>query len=91
MTGNREKFLTLKREKGGDVAFGDDGTTKILGKGTMALKRNAKSQEVLYVDGLKHDLLSVGHICDANHNITFFSHHCEIRRNGSQKIIGKGI
>ena len=32
MTGNKEKFLTLKREKGGDVAFGDDGTTKILGK-----------------------------------------------------------
>ena len=27
MTGNKEKFLTLKREKGGDVAFGDDGTT----------------------------------------------------------------
>ena len=34
--------------------------------------------------------MSVGQICDANHNITFFSHHCEIRRNSSQKIIGKG-
>ena len=75
---------------GGDVAFGDNGTTRIIGKGTMALKGNAKAQDVLLVDGLKHDLLSVGQICDANHNITFFSHHYEIRRNGSQRIIGKG-
>ena len=56
----------------------------------MALKGNVKAQYVLFVDGIKHDLLSVGQICDANHNITFFSHHCEIRRNGSRRIIGKG-
>ena len=71
------------------MAFGDNGTTRILGRGTMALKGNAKAQEVLYVDGLKHDIISVGQICDANHNITFYFYHCEIRRNDSHIIIGK--
>ena len=73
MTSDKEKFLTLKKDRGGDVVFVDNGTTRILGRGTIALKGNAKAQEVLYVDGLKHDLLSVGQICDSNHNITFFS------------------
>ena len=53
MSRHEEKFITLKREKGGDVSFGDDGTTKITGKGTMALRGGAKAQNVLYVKGLK--------------------------------------
>ena len=73
MTRNKEKVLTLKSERVGDVSFGDNGTTKVLGKGKMALKGNSKSQNVLYVDDLKHELLSVGQICDADHNISFFS------------------
>ena len=66
------------------------GQQKVMVKELWLSKEMPKSQEVLYVDGLKHDLLIVGQICDANQNITFFSHHCEIRRNGSQRIIGKG-
>ena len=35
MTGDRNRFFDLKRDKRGEVAFRDDGTTKILGKGTI--------------------------------------------------------
>ena len=34
MTGDQRKFSILKK-KGGNVAFGDDLSTKILGKGTV--------------------------------------------------------
>ena len=62
-----------------------------MGKRTVALKGKAKAQNVLYVQGLKHDLLSVGQICDADHNVVFYAHGCEIRRNGSKRVAGRGI
>ena len=43
MTCDKDKFLTLKRVMGGNASFGDNGTTRIIGKGTMALKGNAKA------------------------------------------------
>jgi hypothetical protein len=36
MTRDKSKFTSLKK-KGGNVAFGDDSSTKILGKGTANL------------------------------------------------------
>ena len=32
MTGDRDKFLTLKKEIYGSVSFGNDDSTKIIGK-----------------------------------------------------------
>jgi hypothetical protein len=37
MTRDQRKFVSLKK-KGGNVAFGDDSSTKILGKGTLKLE-----------------------------------------------------
>ena len=53
-----------------------------MGKGTVALKGKGKAQNVLYVQGLKHDMLSVGQICDVDNNVVFYVHGCEIQRNG---------
>lgn len=90
MSGNKKKLIKLKKEKGGDVSFGNDGTSKIMGKGRVALKGTATTQNVLYVVGLKHDLLSVGQMCYVGYNLTFYDKVCEIRRNGSKKVIGRG-
>ena len=60
------------------MSFGDDGATRIIDKGTVALKGRVKAQNVLYVQGLKHDLLSVGQICDSDYNIVFYAHGYEI-------------
>jgi hypothetical protein len=37
MTGNQIKFLTLKKEKGGEVTFGDNGFARIVEKGVISL------------------------------------------------------
>ena len=64
MTGDKEKFIILKR-KGGNAAFGDESSTKILGKGTVKLgSENVKARKVLLVEDLKNNLLSVNKICD---------------------------
>jgi hypothetical protein len=37
MTLDQKKFLTLKDEKGGNFTFGDNASTRIIGKGTLVL------------------------------------------------------
>ena len=39
---------------------------------------------------MKHDILSVGKMCDVDYNLTFHDKVCEIRINGSKEIIGRG-
>jgi hypothetical protein len=34
MTGDKDKFLTLRKEKNGLVSFGNDNSSKIIGEGT---------------------------------------------------------
>jgi hypothetical protein len=64
MTGDQNKFVSLKK-RGGNVAFEDDSSTKIIGKGTVKLgSENVKAGKVLLVEYLKHNLLSVSKICD---------------------------
>jgi hypothetical protein len=71
MTGDQSKFVSLKK-KGGNVAFGDDSSTKILGKGIVKLgSENVKAGKVLLVEDLKHNLLSVSKICDQGYTLTF--------------------
>jgi hypothetical protein len=60
MIGDRNKFLKLKREKGGSVSYGDNKSAKIIGKGKVSLgSQKATTENVLLVEYLKHDLLSV--------------------------------
>jgi hypothetical protein len=35
MTGDRDKFLTLRKERDGSMSFGNDDSAKIIGKGTV--------------------------------------------------------
>jgi hypothetical protein len=35
MTCDRDKFLTLREERDGSVSFGNDDSSKIIGKGTV--------------------------------------------------------
>jgi hypothetical protein len=65
MTGDQSKFLTLSENKSGNVTFGNDAPGKIKGKG--------KAQYVLFVDGLKHNLLSVSQVCDKGCEVVFTS------------------
>jgi hypothetical protein len=87
MTGDQSKFVSLKK-RGGNVAFGDDSSTKILGKGTVKLgSENVKAGKVLLVEYLKHNLLSVSKICDQGYTLTFYSRKCKIRENNSRRLV----
>jgi hypothetical protein len=87
MTRDQIKFVSLKK-KGGNVAFGDDSSTKILGKGIVKLgSENVKSRKVLLVEHLKNNILSVNKICDQGYTLTFDYRKCKIRENNSGRLV----
>jgi hypothetical protein len=88
MTGDRDKFLTLIKERYGSVSFENDDSSKIIGKGTVRIgNKNTKKENVLLVEDMKHNLLSVSQMCEQVHKVTFNSQKCEIRKEGSGKLI----
>ena len=60
MTWDINNFATLSRyHEGGTVTFGDDTKGKINGIGNIKLGTSSIIENVILVDGLKHNLLSV--------------------------------
>jgi hypothetical protein len=87
MTEDRDKFIILKR-KGGNVAFGDESSAKILGEGVVELgRKNVKAKNVLLVEDLNHNLLSVSKMCDQGYTLMFDSRKCKIRENNSGRLV----
>jgi len=88
MTRDQDKFLSLKRKEKWRVTFGDNVSAKILGKGTVSLGNNrTKAKNVLLVENLKPNLLSVSQTCDQGHILIFDSQKCEIRKEDSGKLV----
>jgi hypothetical protein len=59
MTCDKDRFLTLKKERDGSVSFGNDNSSMIIGKGTVKLgSKDATAENVLLVKNMKHNLLS---------------------------------
>ena len=59
MIGDRDKFLTLIKERDGSISFGNVDSTKIIEKGTVRIgNKNTKENNVLLKEDMKHNLLS---------------------------------
>ena len=87
MTRDQRKFVSLKK-KGRNVAFGNDSSTKILGKRTLNLgSENVKERNVLLVEDLKNNLLSVSKMCDQGCTLMFDSQRCKIREEGLGRLV----
>lgn len=60
MIGDRRNRITYKPVDKGNVTFGNNAQGKIIAKGVVNLSSGkGKDKKVFYVDGLKHNLLSV--------------------------------
>jgi hypothetical protein len=92
MTGDKGKFLYLSERKSGNVTFGNDAPGKIKGKGMVSLSNGkGKAQDVLLVDGMKHNLLSVSQMCDRGCEVVFMSNDCKIKSANLGQVVAKGI
>ena len=64
-------FLNLKPIKGGNVSFGGMGKGKIIGIGKIGIPSLASIDNVLYVEGLKYNLLSISQFYDSCYIVSF--------------------
>jgi hypothetical protein len=87
MTGDRKSFLSLEKKEGGSVTFGNNETAVIKGKGTIGKLNSAKIENVHYVEGLKHNLISISQLCDNGLEVIFKTDSCEIKQPSSNKIL----
>eukprot|EP00253_Pinus_taeda_P016986 PITA_16986 len=89
--GDKEKLESYSAlEKGKKVSFGNDTPATIKRKGIAQLKEKVKAGNVLYVDGLKHNLLSVSQMCDQRNEVIFRSNGCLVRDLDTGKTVIKG-
>ncbi|XP_043721113.1 uncharacterized protein LOC122668640 [Telopea speciosissima] len=88
MTGDKGIFLSLDSIDGGSVRFENNDGAKIEGKGTVKLDTgNVKTNNVLYVSSLKHNLLSVSQICDSGNQVLFTKEGCMIKKIKNGKTV----
>ena len=60
MIGKKIKFMSLnEKDKGNIVTFGNNALAIIKGRGVVSLDKKIETQNVLYVEALKKNILSV--------------------------------
>ena len=69
------------------MTFGDNGKGRIIGHGSIGNNSSSLIENVLFVDGLKHNLLSISQLCDKGFKVIFESSHCIIKDSQNDKII----
>ncbi|GKD50510.1 hypothetical protein Tco_1279486 [Tanacetum coccineum] len=78
MTEDRSQLTNFVNKLLGTIKFGNDHVAKILGYGDYQI-RNVTILRVYYVEGLGHNLFSVGQLRDSNLEVAFRQHICFIR------------
>ncbi|GJU82503.1 integrase, catalytic region, zinc finger, CCHC-type containing protein [Tanacetum coccineum] len=79
MTGNLKLLTNFVEKFLGTVKFGNDQIAPILGYGGSGSKDLITIKRVYYVEGLNHNLFSVGQFCDADLEVAFRKSTCYIR------------
>ncbi|GKE34904.1 retrovirus-related pol polyprotein from transposon TNT 1-94 [Tanacetum coccineum] len=75
MTGDRSQLTNFVYKFLGTVKFGNDQIAKIIGYGDYQIG-NIIISRVYYVEGLGHNLFSVGQFCNSDLEVAFRKHTC---------------
>nr|GEU47993.1 retrovirus-related Pol polyprotein from transposon TNT 1-94 [Tanacetum cinerariifolium] len=84
MTRDRSRLTNFVNKFLGTVKFGNDHVAKIIGYGDYQI-RNVTISRVYFVEGLGHNLFSVGQFCDSDLKVAFRQHTCFIRNLEASK------
>ena len=87
MTTDMSKFVKFKSHDGGIVRVGNNVVCHIIGIESITLDGKTYTDDVYFVDGLKHNLLNVGHLMDKVYQLQFGNATCIIK-NKEGKLLG---
>ena len=86
MTGDASKFSHLTPKKHGHVTYGDNNKGKILGAGKVGKTLSTSIENILLVEGLKYNLLSISQLCDKGNRVIFYSICCFIEDTSDKQV-----
>ena len=86
--GDKNQFITIDpKEDGGVVTFENNGQGKIVGIGKIQINSTTFIDNVFYVKGLKHNLISISQLCDKGYTVSFSTTMCVIANPKDNSII----
>ena len=86
--GDKNQFITIEsKEDGGVVTFGDNGQGKIIDIGKIQINSTIFIDNVLHVNRLKHNLISINQLCDKGYTVSFGTIMCVITNPIDNSII----
>nr|GEZ40134.1 integrase, catalytic region, zinc finger, CCHC-type, peptidase aspartic, catalytic [Tanacetum cinerariifolium] len=86
MTGDRSRLMNFMKNFIETVRFGNDHFGAIMGYGDYMIGDSVISR-VYYVEGLRHNLFSVGQFYDSDLEVAFKKHSCYVRDTDGVKLI----
>ena len=90
MTEDEDQFISLEVKEGGMVTFGDNAKGKIVEIDKVPISSSSCIDNVLLVERLKHNLLSINQLYDKNFNVSFKSSICCVACPITNNIIFSG-
>ncbi|KAI3697709.1 hypothetical protein L6452_30806 [Arctium lappa] len=88
MTGQKDLLSIYTEKFCGNVRFGNDQFSPILGYGDV-IQDNVTITKVSYVEGLGHNLFSIGQFCDKYLEVHFKAKRCSVcTKDGKELLVG---
>jgi hypothetical protein len=92
MTGERSMFQSYspKLDSNKNIVFGDNSRGDVLGLGKVTITLEHLITNVLHVDSLSYNLLSVSQLCEMGYNYLFTDKGVEVFRRDDFSIVFMG-
>lgn len=78
MTGSRNCLVDYIEQCGGTVTYGDGAKGRIIGLGTLNVESLPKLHNVLHVEVLNSNLISISQLCDDDLHVKFDKNSCQV-------------
>ena len=86
MTGDKSKFYLLTESDGGQVTFGENSKEKIINSRKVGKNLSSCIDDIMLVEGLTYNLLSISQLCDKGHKVLFDNEACIIFQPNSEIV-----
>ncbi|KAI3746387.1 hypothetical protein L6452_08818 [Arctium lappa] len=86
MTGQKALLSNYTEKFSGNVRFGNDQFSPILGYGDI-IQDNLTIRKVSYVEGLGHNLFIIGQFCDKGLEVNFKAKRCSVRTEDDKELL----
>src|SRR5215216_7903139 len=93
MTGDKDMFRELAENNDPRkyVTFGDNSKGKVVGLGKVAISHDISIQNVMLVESLGYNLLSLSRLANFGFNVLFTKVYCQVFRRDNHKMVFTGI